>query len=99
MIECVRVGTEGVYIDLHVSPGSKKAGLDYDPFTKRLRVKVSSPAVDGKANVRLITLFRELLGPCELVSGQKSRKKTILVRNSDAGTISGLLEHALKPDG
>jgi len=99
MLECVRVGREGIYIDVHVCPGSKKEGGDYDAFTKRLRVKVLSPAVDGKANSRVLELFKGFLGPCELVSGLKSRKKTIVVINADAGTISRKLEGWVKTEG
>jgi hypothetical protein len=98
MLDCVRDGKEGVYIDLRVAPGSKKEGLGYDAFAKRLRVKVTSPAVDGKANREVLKLLVGVLGSCELVFGQKSRKKTILVRNADAGTISAALEGLLKPE-
>jgi uncharacterized protein (TIGR00251 family) len=95
VLECVRQGKEGVYIDLHVVPGSKKEGIDYDEYAKRLRLKISEPAVDGKANKAVITHFCGVLGNCELVSGQKSRKKAILVRGKQINEVLDLLEHNL----
>ncbi|RLI85053.1 MAG: YggU family protein, partial [Candidatus Altiarchaeales archaeon] len=54
MLECIREGKKGVLIDIRVIPNSKKEGLGYDKFGKRLRLRISSPATDGRANKQLI---------------------------------------------
>ena len=95
-IECSRQGRDGTYIDLHVVPGSKKEGVDYDEYSKRLRLKVSAPAVDGKANKSVLEYFSSLFGKCELTSGQTARKKTVLVRGRTTGEVLRVLEEKLK---
>ncbi len=91
MLECIREGKKGVLIDIRVIPNSKKEGLGYDKFGKRLKLRISSPATDGRANKQLIRIFSDLFGNCEIISGKFSRKKTILVRNWDIEHISRIL--------
>jgi hypothetical protein len=91
MLECVRQGREGVFVDVHVVPSSKKESVDYDVFGKRLRLKVLSPAVDGKANGDVLSFFSAVFGDCVIVSGLSSRKKTVLLRNLGLqGVLTGL---------
>lgn len=94
-LECVREGRDGVYIDLHVVPGSKKAGMDYDEYGKRLRIKVLAPAVGGKANRDVVGVFSGFFGECAIVSGHASRKKTVLVPGRPYTEVLGVLEGKL----
>lgn len=94
--ECVREGRDGVYIDLHVVPGSKKAGIDYDEYGKRLRIKVLAPATDRKANKAVVEFFSALFGECVIVFGPTSRKKTILVRGQSYSEVLRALEEKLR---
>ncbi len=89
---CARQGKEGVFIDIHVVPGSKKESTDYDEYTKRLRLKIKAPAVDGKANREVLSVFSSLFGDSEIVSGVTSRKKTILVRKAGLQAVLEGLE-------
>ncbi len=95
-LECVRAGREGVYIDLHVVPGSKKTGMDYDEYGKRLRVKVLAPAVDGKANKDVVGFFSGFFGECVIVSGHTSRKKTVLFPGRQYSEVLSVLEGKLR---
>ena len=95
-LECIRAGNEGVFVDLHVVPGSKKESFDYDSFSKRLKVKISSQAIDGKANRQVIDIFSGFFGNCEIVSGSKSRKKTILICGLDKESVLTALCGRLK---
>ena len=95
-LECVREGRDGVYIDLHVVPGSKRMGVDYDEYGKRLRLKVLAPAADGKANKDVIGFFSALFGECVIVSGPASRKKTVLVLGRPYAEVLSALEEKLR---
>jgi len=90
-MDCVKLGNLGAVIDVHVVPNSKKEGLSYDEFTKRLKVKISAQAIDGKANKRLVDYLSEIVGPCEIISGQTSRKKSVLVPGKPWGEVLSLL--------
>jgi uncharacterized protein (TIGR00251 family) len=90
-MDCVKEGGLGAVIDVHVVPNSKKEGLSYDEFTKRLKVKISAPAVDGKANKRLQEYLSGIVGPCEIISGQTSRKKSVLVPGTPKDEVLSLL--------
>ncbi len=90
------IGTteSGVEIRIKVSPRSSKSevvGISDD----RLRIKLNSPPVDGAANKELIKLLSKIFGVAksslELVRGDKSRLKTVLVRGKSADEIKELL--------
>ncbi|MFZ2456787.1 MAG: DUF167 family protein [Candidatus Altiarchaeia archaeon] len=91
-LECIRQGKDGVYVDIHVVPGSKKEGADYDAFGKRLRLKIRAPAVDGKANKGVIEYFSGIFGVCVLASGPASRKKTVFIPGMAYSEVLGRLE-------
>jgi hypothetical protein len=74
---------EGLLIDVRVQPKSSKnviVGL----HGEALKVKLNAPPVEGKANKALIQLVAKLLGcpksDVEILSGQASRSKRLLVR-------------------
>ncbi len=69
-------------IRVHVQPGAKRdelAGL----FQESLKIRLSAPAVDNKANEALVIFWAGLLGlkrsQVSLVSGQSSRNKVLRV--------------------
>ncbi len=71
------------FLRVRVTPGAKKTG-----FSVRddglLQVRLSAPAVEGKANVALIRwLARELLGlsrsDVRIHRGARSREKTLVI--------------------
>ncbi|MDQ7835918.1 MAG: DUF167 domain-containing protein [Humidesulfovibrio sp.] len=70
-------------IRVHVQPGAKRdelAGL----FQESLKVRLSAPAVDNKANGALVNFIASLLGlrrsQVSLVSGQTSRSKSLRIQ-------------------
>ncbi|MCM8539248.1 MAG: DUF167 domain-containing protein [Lentisphaeraceae bacterium] len=73
----------GLTVCLYVKPGAKNSVLD-GIFDGRLKVKIASPPVDGKANKALIKFLSALCGISKsrvlLVKGEKSRKKDILLQ-------------------
>jgi len=69
-------------IRVHVQPGAKRdelAGL----YDESLKVRLTAPAVDNKANGALVNFLANLLGlkrsQVSLASGQTSRNKTLRV--------------------
>jgi uncharacterized protein (TIGR00251 family) len=70
----------GVRIQLHVQPGASTTevvGLHGD----RIRLRIQSPPIDGRANEAVLQWIAERLGvprrAVTLVRGEKSRAKTV----------------------
>ncbi|MCF7853819.1 MAG: DUF167 domain-containing protein [Candidatus Pacebacteria bacterium] len=75
---------DGALLRLHIQPNASTTeivGMHGD----RLKVKLSSPPRDGKANKELISFLRKILGVPKqqivLVRGKLGRQKDILVKN------------------
>ena len=88
-------------LSIHVVPGAKQSGLiEYDRWTKSLRIAVKARAEGGKANSALIHVMSEILSipkqDIEIISGQKSRIKKIKVSNHDEQLIKAALTHNLE---
>ena len=73
---------EGLLIDVRVQPKSSK-NIIVGIHAKALKIKLSAPPVEGKANKALIQLIAKLLRcpktAVEIISGQASRNKRLLV--------------------
>ncbi|ADB57362.1 DUF167 domain-containing protein [Archaeoglobus profundus] len=73
---------KGILIEVDVSPNAKRTAITgYDPWRKALKVSVKSPPRGGKAN-RELTDFLGGIFNCkvEIVKGEKSTKKTVLLK-------------------
>jgi uncharacterized protein (TIGR00251 family) len=72
-------------LDVKVVPGASRTEI-VGPLGNRLKVRVASPAEDGKANRALVELLREWLGTrdVEIVTGLSSREKTVRVSGLSA---------------
>lgn len=92
--DAVKKHKYGASIDLFVTTESDKAifPAGYNQWRKRLEIKVCSPAKDNRANKEVVTVTADFFDKQDkdisVISGEKSREKTLLVRN-----IS--LEHAI----
>jgi len=81
----VRACGDSVLVDVHVTPSAKE---DFVVFSDGvLKVKVTESADRGKANKAVLKLIKPLFGRCKIVSGHKSRKKTILVECLDLAAV------------
>jgi hypothetical protein len=69
-------------LDITVSPKSSKNKISIDE-RKHMKVYLTSPPVDGKANADLIALFSKSLkvpkSDIEIISGLKSKKKRLVI--------------------
>ena len=90
-----RCDNEGVLLFLRIVPDARKneiAGMHGD----RLRIRVQSPPVDGKANKALIRfLAKQLAIPArsiEILSGEKGREKQVYVKGIGEAEIHRLAD-------
>lgn len=93
----LRQDRDGVLIDILVAPRASRARLG-PVHDNRLKVAVTAPPVDGKANAAIIEVLAKALGvpgrQLEVVSGQSSRRKTVRVRGLGMDAVSQALEDA-----
>jgi uncharacterized protein len=86
----VREDAQGVLIDILVQPRASRPKIG-PVHGDRVKVAVTAPPVDGKANAAVIDdMARFLAVPrqqIEVVSGTGSRRKTVRVRGLDAGAV------------
>ena len=84
----------GLEVDISVSPRSDRSGTEgVDEWRKRLIVRVKAPPLDGRANKEVEELFRKVTGcRSEVIRGQTSRQKTILVIGNPDDILKRLRE-------
>ena len=75
----------GVLIRVYIQPGSRKnliVGI-HQGIPPRIKLKIKSPPIDGKANLALIDFMSELLNipkkKIEIIRGHKSKQKDLLI--------------------
>lgn len=84
---CFQPEENGVRVFVRLSPKAKREGIEgiYDGADGRLRLKiaVSAPPVDGRANQELIRLLSKICrvpkSSFEITSGQTDRNKTLFI--------------------
>ena len=75
-----------IVIEVHIQPGAKKSEI-VGVVAGALKIKIQSPPVDGAANKKLIEFLAGLLeikkSGVEILNGEKSRKKKIVLECSE----------------
>jgi len=97
LTETFREVSDGVEIDISVSPRSDRSGTEgIDEWRKRLTVRVKAPPLDGRANKEVESLFKDITG-CKstVIRGQTSRQKTVLIKG-DPKVITKKLSDGLE---
>jgi hypothetical protein len=99
MIE-IREKAGGVQFAVRVIPGASKnevAGIQ----DGALKVKLTAPPVEGKANRACVDFLAGLLGvrrsALAITAGEKSRKKTVSVDGIGRGDLEARLKGLLEP--
>ncbi len=89
------MGTADRYLEVHVTPGSKRTEIDIDSAAGTIRVHVSAPAERGAANEAVRKLLADRLDmprtAMRLASGATSRRKLIEADGLDAPAAMGRL--------
>ena len=87
-----------VELELEIVPNSKQFSiLGFSPWTNALKIKVKEKPLKGQANKELERELEKLFqAKTQIISGNKSRKKKILVTGITAPQISRIIENAAK---
>ena len=102
--DALRESSNGVIIDLEVTPGSRivQVPSGYNSWRKRIEVKLTQAAQKGKANQQLAEKLSEILGigtsDITLVSGQTSHKKAVHVRGMSVKQVIVILTPLIEDD-
>lgn len=74
---------EGCVLPVRAQPGARRQGVQGEQ-NGALKIAVSAPPEDGRANQALVEVLRDVLGlkrsQVELLSGATSREKRFLIR-------------------
>ena len=96
---CVTETDEGVVLALHVQPRASKNEI-VGVRGEELRVRLTSPPVEGAANKLCCSFFARLFGlpgrDVELAGGEKSRHKRLLLRGADPQQVKDVLAGAAR---
>lgn len=84
MKDAIKVAREGVILDLEITAGAKETIIQgYNPWRKRIEVRIAQRAQKGKANGELISFLSKLFNTSskniEIVSGLASSKKSVMI--------------------
>ena len=98
----MRENSFGVTLAVRAQPGAKKTaitGVYGEGPTAQLKIAVHAPPLEGRANQALITFLAETFGlpknAVELVSGELSRSKVIMLRGVTAERAQKKLDDLL----
>ena len=96
----IKETAEGVVFHVQVLPKSSKrqiAGLQGD----FLKIKITAPPVDGRANEECIRFLADLLdikkGQVHIVGGLNAKKKTVSIKGLQKKDVEALILSVLAP--
>ena len=101
LADALRAVPEGVTIRVEVSPGSRYSGVSgYNAWRRTICVKLTEHAQKGKANEQLVRylalLFDKPVNDVQLISGQTSTRKVVLLRNIGVEEVELVIKTTLK---
>lgn len=89
---------EGSLLSVRAQPGARKNAV-VGEHAGALKIAVTAPPEDGRANDALTVLIREWLGltrsQVELANGKRNRSKQFLIRGLTPGELQALLARKL----
>jgi uncharacterized protein len=90
---------EGFIVPVRAQPGARRAGVQGEQ-AGALKVAVTAPPEDGRANQALIEVLRNALNvkrsQVELIGGQTSRDKRFLIRGMARAELESRLAALLR---
>ena len=85
---------DGAVLAVRAQPGARKDAV-LGEYGGALKVAVTAPPEDGRANAAVVDLLRDWLGArrseVELIGGPTSRNKQVLVRGRSAAELAALI--------
>jgi len=96
MKDAVRQVDDGVILELDISAGAKETAVQgYNPWRKRIEMRLSERAQKGKANAELIYFLSQLFNVhsrnIQIVSGSTNSKKSVKIIQAQAEDILKIL--------
>ena len=94
MFDALRKAKNGVEVSICVTPNADRTALaGYDSWKRCFKFKTTALAEKNKANRAVLDFFQSLFGKdVALLSGERSREKTILVLGATLEEVSGKLK-------
>ena len=93
----IRQDGSNVLVDVLVQPRASRNRIG-PVVGDRLKVAVTAPPVDGKANAAVVLLLAEILGvprrQVDIASGESSRKKTVRLRDCNRAHVLARIPEA-----
>ncbi len=90
---------EGCVLPVRAQPGARRAGVQGEQ-AGALKVAVTAPPEEGRANQALVEVLRKALGvkrsQVELIGGQTSRDKRFLIRGLTRVELESRLTELLR---
>lgn len=89
---------KGLIIRFDVSPGASQLIVPsgFNPWRKALEARLTEEPTGGKANRQLVSAVAEIFsipeGNIEIMSGQKSARKVLLIKGLDLNRALSLLK-------
>jgi uncharacterized protein (TIGR00251 family) len=91
-VEPVTEHRDGVIVHVRVVPGASRTEIN-GRYGDVIKVRVSAPPEDGRANRAVVELFERLVGgSAEIVKGPSSQSKTVLIRGVDRVAVEEALD-------
>lgn len=101
MKDAIRQVEDGVILELDISAGSKETAIKgYNPWRKRIEIRLSERAQKGKANAELMSFLSDIFKVhsmnVELISGSTNSKKSVKIIQAHAEDILRILTNENK---
>lgn len=100
----IRETPEGVTLAIHAQPGAKKTavtGVYGEGPGAQLKIAVHAPPLEGRANQALIAFLAESFSvpraKIDLISGELSRSKVLLLKGAKLAQVNAALVKLLPP--
>jgi uncharacterized protein len=91
----MRGDTIGAALAIRVTPGAKRNEIDGFLDDGTIRIRLTAPPVEGKANTALIEFLSKVLdvrrSDIEIVAGETSRNKLVSIADIDPATVQDRL--------
>lgn len=100
--DAVQDAPGGARLLLDVTPGAKEARFPdgFEPWRKRIGMRVRAPAQDGEANAdvlrTLAAFFRHPTGRVHLEAGATDRRKAVRLMGLDRAAVLAALEPSFR---
>lgn len=94
MVDWLRDSGGVIILTIHLQPGARTNEIA-GRHGEALKVRITAPPVDGRANAALVDFLAQRLGlsraAVELKSGQTSRRKVLRISGASADAVLRLL--------